>query len=940
MVATGETRRTTAKHRTRKKAADHNLSTAGANNNGNSSGGTAARVEDSEISRSPVGAGADSAGGQEKSLSVAPKAALKVGGWVEIIGGYSGQYNGKVAKVLRLDKKRHALEVDLGSSTAWFEMRYVRAIDSIEAAQIRAKAEPEVESADLAKLIEPETDPLTELLLELAEDLEGKLDPKKVEAQILESGSTAESKDADHLKSHWALIFNPRRHPYRLPDFEKVRILRETPHTIRVTDGDRQWNQPKHKAWCLPTQASWQEFRDFYANYQGALDDLATKLRGMDRYDRLLKRNPKGANPLTPTAIEICDPDYHHAWNTEDWRSPYAFRLELEKHTPVMLRTLKNGKPWGMQAQALYFACPDDETWECVEALTVRAKACADTLTDYLNLIGAYAQATKKGEDWTEELSNITPDNKPPTIIENQAKSIIAAIAPSAPTHELNSLTTSLHLGDRIRAQSLNAEEEGQVEEVEGVVTYVGNKYGLCEDDTGRTRGIVLEGVQREFPFDFYPDFLTSEEADRLLEQSEAMQWSHNEFQIFGKNFLLPRLEAMYGNSECSYTYRNVTLEPLPWNEPLQQLREKVEQKTGYAYQVTIGNFYRSGSDHIGWHSDDSPEMGESPAIASISLGATRKFSLRNKSTKEVHDFELTHGSLLVMHPGCQTDYVHRIAKTSKESGKRINWTFRPHVGAIAPATAIVVAHTHELREPLATLASQIRTAYEECEQALNIAKQAHQSAVEHAKHCGQLLLQAKTQVRHGDWKSWLEENCPEISERTDRYYRQLAENWTEEIAQAETLRKAISLLPKRQSKTATVAVLPSAEDKPPLPAVGTTLIKDGAMAEVVSHDGALAVINARDGNTIVSSRLTAREIEQECQPVATAPINAQQKTSAKQMGVGHLRAIAQEQAASTCKRLDALKKHLPDDVDLTNVTNAVEEAIMQVLKKLLEKQL
>ena len=145
---------------------------------------------------------------------------------------------------------------------------------------------------------------------------------------------------------------------------------------------------------------------------------------------------------------------------------------------------------------------------------------------------------------------------------------------------------------------------------------------------------------------------------------------------MFGKEIALPRLEAVIGDG--TYSYSGVALETAPWSESFRNLKELVENESGYQYQIVMGNQYRDGNDHVGWHSDDEKSMGAQPAIASLSLGAIRKFQLRHKITKEIYTFQLAHGSLLVMHPGCQEDWQHRICKEPKIQGLRVNWTFRP----------------------------------------------------------------------------------------------------------------------------------------------------------------------------------------------------------------------------------------------------------------------
>ncbi|WP_313931484.1 alpha-ketoglutarate-dependent dioxygenase AlkB [Nostoc sp. FACHB-133] len=68
------------------------------------------------------------------------------------------------------------------------------------------------------------------------------------------------------------------------------------------------------------------------------------------------------------------------------------------------------------------------------------------------------------------------------------------------------------------------------------------------------------------------------------------------------------------------------------------------------------------------------------PAIASVSLGSCRKFQIKPRNGKFT-DFWLEHGSLLVMHSGCQSTHLHQVPKTNKVVSTRINLTFRPHTG-------------------------------------------------------------------------------------------------------------------------------------------------------------------------------------------------------------------------------------------------------------------
>jgi alkylated DNA repair dioxygenase AlkB len=182
-------------------------------------------------------------------------------------------------------------------------------------------------------------------------------------------------------------------------------------------------------------------------------------------------------------------------------------------------------------------------------------------------------------------------------------------------------------------------------------------------------------------PVAYYPEFLSKEEADKLYQHCQELQWQQNTIRMLGKTMPVPRLECIYGDEGCDYLYsKSVLLKPLPWTSALAQLRDKITAATGYSFRIVIGNQYRSGQDSIGWHNDSEASMGVNPAIASISLGSVRKFQIKPIGGKPT-DFWLEHGSLLVMLPGCQSTHLHQVPKTNKVVSTRINLTFRPHVG-------------------------------------------------------------------------------------------------------------------------------------------------------------------------------------------------------------------------------------------------------------------
>ena len=79
----------------------------------------------------------------------------------------------------------------------------------------------------------------------------------------------------------------------------------------------------------------------------------------------------------------------------------------------------------------------------------------------------------------------------------------------------------------------------------------------------------------------------------------------------------------------------------------------------------------------MSWHSDNEKELGRHPVIASLSLGAERKFSLKHRVTKEKVYVVLENGSLLLMKDATQEYWLHAMPKSKKVKEPRINLTFR-----------------------------------------------------------------------------------------------------------------------------------------------------------------------------------------------------------------------------------------------------------------------
>lgn len=187
----------------------------------------------------------------------------------------------------------------------------------------------------------------------------------------------------------------------------------------------------------------------------------------------------------------------------------------------------------------------------------------------------------------------------------------------------------------------------------------------------------ALPLADAELAFD--PHWLGADEADRLFVALRAqVAWEVHRIRLFGREVDSPRLSCWIGDPEASYRYSGVRFEPRPWPDALLPVRARLEQTLGHGFNSVLANLYRDGRDSMGWHSDAEPELGTHPVIASISLGAARRFAFRHRQQPERKlSFELPHGSLLVMAGDTQRFYRHSLPRTAKPVGERINLTFR-----------------------------------------------------------------------------------------------------------------------------------------------------------------------------------------------------------------------------------------------------------------------
>jgi alkylated DNA repair dioxygenase AlkB len=163
----------------------------------------------------------------------------------------------------------------------------------------------------------------------------------------------------------------------------------------------------------------------------------------------------------------------------------------------------------------------------------------------------------------------------------------------------------------------------------------------------------------------------------KLTDESE---WAQRAINARGKEVMQPRL--MDWSGELPYHDSGQTLEQRPSPEFMAELSQRESQAAGEELNHVLLTLYRDGRDSIALHADNEPEFGWGPIIASLSLGATRKFIIQHKKKRAWRrTVMLTHGSLLVMGGAFQRRWRHAVPRQGPVDKPRINVTFRRLMG-------------------------------------------------------------------------------------------------------------------------------------------------------------------------------------------------------------------------------------------------------------------
>ena len=176
----------------------------------------------------------------------------------------------------------------------------------------------------------------------------------------------------------------------------------------------------------------------------------------------------------------------------------------------------------------------------------------------------------------------------------------------------------------------------------------------------------------------YYEKIVSDDEVKQLYDALlNNIHWENERVIMFGKEIITKRKVAFFSDPSISYRYASKTKIGLPWTSTLLTIKNTIESITKKSYNACLLNLYHNGEESMGWHSDNEKEIIANSSIASLSLGANRKFSFKHKVSKETVSIELENGSLLEMKGSVQTHWWHALLKSKKVTDGRINLTFR-----------------------------------------------------------------------------------------------------------------------------------------------------------------------------------------------------------------------------------------------------------------------
>ena len=185
----------------------------------------------------------------------------------------------------------------------------------------------------------------------------------------------------------------------------------------------------------------------------------------------------------------------------------------------------------------------------------------------------------------------------------------------------------------------------------------------VVDEDFAGLRRIALD--QRSW-VDHAPGWLAGSD-ELFAELVETGRFSQRTVRMYDRTVLEPRLTAGWSTE--------VDSSDVP--AALREVAGALSRRYDVAFDRIWVNLYRDGRDSVAWHGDRNRHTHTDPLVATVSLGARRRFLLRPVGGRPRLELRPGHGDLVVMGGACQHEWEHTVPKQSGAVGPRMSITLR-----------------------------------------------------------------------------------------------------------------------------------------------------------------------------------------------------------------------------------------------------------------------
>lgn len=163
-------------------------------------------------------------------------------------------------------------------------------------------------------------------------------------------------------------------------------------------------------------------------------------------------------------------------------------------------------------------------------------------------------------------------------------------------------------------------------------------------------------------------------EIDGLLDHHPAIM-------IFGRVAHQNRSVSFFSDESIGYRYSGQLAASKPLTPSLKSLLNAINTYFNARFNGILINKYENGEESIGKHSDDEKALDPNAGVISISVGAVRKFRIRDKMNGNiVADIPTLPSTLLQMWGDFQKEFTHEIPVEKTIKDVRYSFTFRHHL--------------------------------------------------------------------------------------------------------------------------------------------------------------------------------------------------------------------------------------------------------------------